>query len=199
MALAWICRAGGQLLLDDVLYDRGRMDVILFLPHADRTLYGSGCRGGRADVRQYAGEARSHGRIDAFRCRGRLRHLLCRASKRRGTYHQRNDGGSFRDHGIACHTQPDDGRRSGRACILPETGFWQNDGSGHRRNDGGRYEPGVFYPEPWHRIHGDFRELHWKRTHSFKRVGQYCGIGYFCRYCGGTDHFSRVLFFRDQS
>ncbi len=132
MAFSRLCRDGRKLLPDDVLHYGSRVDALLFLSDAHRAFRWGRCGSRGADFPRHACKTRSNGRADVFGGSGWLWHLLRRAAKRRGTHYESDDGGASGNYGIVSRTQPDNERRDGRHCLLPETGFWQDDGSRNR-------------------------------------------------------------------
>lgn len=101
VAFARLCRFGGQLLPDDVLYYGSGLDAVLFLLDADRAVYRSRCGGSGADIRRYVGKTGSYGRVDAFSGCGRFWNLFRRFAERCGTYDQGDDGSASGDYASA--------------------------------------------------------------------------------------------------
>ncbi len=81
MAFERVSGYGGQLSSHDVLYNRSRLDAVLFLPDADGKVYRSGQEPGGGDVREYAGKPADSGGYHGDYCDCRYFNLLAGTSK----------------------------------------------------------------------------------------------------------------------
>lgn len=124
--LSWY---GGELSVDDVLYDGGRMDAVLFLPDVDRKIYGQRQGTGRRHVSGDAGESVGADGGDGDHRGGGDSDLLPWPAERCGEDHQGDDDAASFHHCSIGGAEHDAGGRRRRVEVLFASGCAEDAGS----------------------------------------------------------------------
>ncbi len=126
VAFTWLCGYGRQLYAYDVLYNRGRLDAVLFLRLFCRTVSGKGCRTGWRSLWGHAGFTGNQCILDGSRGGSWNLYLLHGTSKGSGENYQVDDDRTFVFDDCDGSSGTDFGRRTEGAEILSVPGFSEN-------------------------------------------------------------------------